>query len=110
MITISKDQLVSITNAIRQVSNPRLVILFGSQARGTANKHSDIDLLVIGDRPVHKWSRRHEIGRIRRSLPPTNIPVDILFFTPQEVQKWRSATNHIISQAFHEGEILYERS
>ena len=109
MTTVSKDQLVSITNAIRQVSNPRLVILFGSQARGTADQYSDIDLLIIGDRPMQKWSRRLEIGKIRRSLPPFKIPIDILFFTPQEVQKWRSTTNHIIREALQQGEILYER-
>jgi hypothetical protein len=74
-----------------------------------ADQYSDIDLLIIGDRPEQKWSRRLEIGKIRRSLSPSNIPVDILFFTPQEVQKWRSTTNHIISEAFQKGEILYER-
>ena len=111
MITVSKDQIASITDAIKQVANPTLVILFGSQARGTADQHSDIDLLVIGDRPLDRaWSRRREIGRIRRSLPPTKIPVDILFFTPDEVLKWRDTTNHIIREAFQEGEVLYERS
>ncbi|HZI20166.1 MAG TPA: nucleotidyltransferase domain-containing protein [Pyrinomonadaceae bacterium] len=111
MITVSKDQLAAITDAIKHITNPKLVILFGSQARGTADQHSDIDLLVIGDRPLNEvWSRRREIGKIRRSLPPTKIPVDILFFTPDEVLKWRDTTNHIISEAFQEGEVLYERS
>jgi uncharacterized protein len=108
-VTVSRDQLTSITNAICEASKPRLVILFGSQARGTADKHSDIDLLIIGDRPSEKWSRRHEIGKIRRSLPPINIPVDVLFFTTDEARTWRNTTNHIIRDAFLEGEVLYER-
>ena len=111
MITVSREQLSSIAEAIRRVSNPHLVILFGSQARGKADRDSDIDLLVVGDPPtMGKWSRRHEIGKIRRSLPNTKLPVDILFFTPEEVRKWRRTTNHIVSEAFREGEILYERS
>ena len=110
MVTVSQEQLSSIADAIRKVSNPRLVILFGSQARGTANPNSDIDLLVIGDPPpTGKWSRRQEIGKIRRSLPNTKLPVDVLFFTPDEARKWRSTTNHIISEAFREGEVIYER-
>jgi predicted nucleotidyltransferase len=110
MITVSQEQLSSIANAIEKVSNPHLVILFGSQARGNANQNSDIDLLVIGDPPsTGTWSRRREIGRIRRSLPNTKLPVDILFFTPEEVRKWRRTTNHIISEAFQEGKIIYER-
>jgi predicted nucleotidyltransferase len=111
MKTVSRDQLAAIADAIRRVANPRLVILFGSQARGTANEHSDIDLLIVGDRPLGEaWSRRREIGRIRRNLPPTRIPIDILFFTPEEVRRWRDTTNHVISEAFQEGEVLYERS
>jgi predicted nucleotidyltransferase len=110
MITVSREQLSSIANAIRNVSNPHVVILFGSQARGNADQNSDIDLLVIGDPPsTGRWSRRQEIGRIRRSLPNTRLPIDILFFTPEEVQKWRSTKNHIISEAFQEGQVIYER-
>lgn len=111
MIAVSRDQLAAIASAIKHVANPRLVILFGSQARGTANEYSDIDLLVVGDRPLDEaWSRRREIGRIRRSLPPLKVPIDILFFTPDEVLRWKDTTNHIISEAFREGEVLYERS
>jgi uncharacterized protein len=111
MAIVSRDQLTAIADAIKQVANPDLVILFGSQARGTANENSDIDLLVVGDRPLNEaWSKRREIGRIRRSLPPVKVPIDLLFFTPDEVLRWKGTTNHIISEAFREGEVLYERS
>lgn len=93
------------------MANPELIILFGSQARGTANEFSDIDLLIVGNHPLDEaWSRRREIGRIRRSLPSLELPVDILFFTPDEVVRWKDTTNHIISEAYREGEVLYERS
>ena len=54
MTIVSRDQLAAITNAIKHVANPSLVILFGSQARGTANERSDIGLLVVGDRPSQR--------------------------------------------------------
>ena len=86
------------------------IILFGSQARGTANVGSDIDLLIVGDRPNQEtWSRRREIGRIRRALPLIGRPIDILLFTPEEVESWRHTTNHVVSQALREGMVLYER-
>ena len=110
MITVSSDTLASLAERIVDLANPHRVILFGSQARGTANEHSDIDLLIIGDRSSGEaWSRRREIGRIRRGLPLSLVPIDILFFTPDEVEKWRYTTNHVVSQALREGKILYER-
>lgn len=110
LTTVTKSQLAAISKAIVDVSHPLKVILFGSQSRGTANDNSDIDLLVIGDRPENKpWSRRKTVGNIRRSLPASNIPIDILFYTPEEVLRWKDTTNHVVRQAFHEGDVLYER-
>ena len=108
--TVSTDQLASLAERIIDLANPRQVILFGSRARGTAKEDSDIDLLIIGDRsPDAKWSRRREIGRIRRGLPLIGVPIDILFFTSDEVDKWRHTTNHIVSEALREGRVIYER-
>jgi predicted nucleotidyltransferase len=109
-MSVSKAQLMALTEVIVQITHPKLVVLFGSQARGAAAQHSDIDLLIVGERPESTtWSRRREIGRIRRTLPPIGVPVDILFFTPDEVAYWRDTTNHIIHDAFRDGEVLYER-
>ena len=110
MAMASKDQIASLADRIIRLANPRRVILFASQARGTAKEDSDIDLLIVGDRPHDQgWSRRREIGRIRRGLPEIGLPIDLLFFTPDEVEKWRHTTNHVASGALREGKVLYER-
>ncbi|HZW31100.1 MAG TPA: nucleotidyltransferase domain-containing protein [Isosphaeraceae bacterium] len=110
MATVSNDQLASLAERIIRLVDPRQVILFGSQARGTAKEDSDIDLLIVGDRsPGETWSRRREIGRIRRNLPFIGVPIDILSFTPEEVERWRDTTNHVVSEALREGKVLHER-
>lgn len=109
MITaLLADELKS---AILGVANPRMIILFGSQARGVANPDSDVDLLIVEEKG--DWSspsRRREIGRIRRALPRIGYPIDVLLFTPSEVAQWRSAKNHVIARAVEEGHVLYERA
>ena len=45
------DDLV---RAIREVADPELVILFGSQARGDARPDSDVDLLIVQERSARK--------------------------------------------------------
>jgi uncharacterized protein len=111
MVTVSDEQLASLAQRIIDLANPRRVILFGSQATETAREGSDIDLLIVGDRPMGETgSRRREIARIRRGLPLLGIPIDILLFTPDEVERWRHTTNHVVSDALREGRVLYERS
>jgi predicted nucleotidyltransferase len=110
MVTVSNDQLASLADRIIRLVNPRQVILFGSHARGTAKEGSDIDLLIVEDRSAEEpWSRRREIGRIRRNLPFVGVPIDILLYTHEEVERWRHTTNHVVSEALREGKVLYER-
>jgi predicted nucleotidyltransferase len=110
MSCITEEQLDQITERIARAVNPERVILFGSQARGTTDERSDIDLLIVGGRPSDSgWSRRREIGRIRRSIPRVGIPVDIVLFTPDEVDRWKDTTNHVVSEAIREGRVIYER-
>jgi predicted nucleotidyltransferase len=110
MVAVSDDLLAPLAGRIVELTRPRPVILFGSQARGTAGKGSDLDFLIVRDRlEVEPWSRRREIGRIRRGLPSVGLPIDLLLYTPEEVERWRHTTNHVVSEALREGRILYER-
>jgi uncharacterized protein len=99
-----------ITESLSGIANPQLLILFGSQARGTANQYSDIDLLVVASKDRWKTPNRlREISRLRRALPRLGFPVDILLFTPSEVEYWSDAQNHVVYEALQNGIVLYER-
>jgi len=52
---VSDDILNKATDRLVAGFHPQRIILFGSQARGTADEHSDVDLLVVS--PV-EGSRR----------------------------------------------------
>lgn len=104
------DDLRTLADQIVRVADPLKVILLGSRARGTERADSDIDLLVVAERPINKpWSRRKTIGNMYRSITSFGVPVDILLFTPDEVSRWQNARNHIVHKALTEGAVLYER-
>jgi len=110
MERFSIETLGQISSAVVSAADPVMVILMGSRSRGKARPDSDLDLLVIGEKSASGiWSRRRVVGNIRRSLPRTDVPVDVLFFTPDEVSRWRDATNHVIHHALAEGAVIYER-
>ena len=47
----TEKMLARITEIIVKEIDPRQIILFGSQARGTPHPDSDFDFLIVQDRP-----------------------------------------------------------
>ena len=86
--------------------DPDQIILFGSQARGTAAPGSDVDLLVI--MPV-SGSKREKRVEMRVALHDITVPKDILLATPEEVLRDKDLIGTLIRPALREGKVLYAR-
>ena len=86
--------------------DPDQIILFGSQARGTAGPGSDVDLLVIMSVTGSKRARQLEM---RMALHDIAVPKDIILATPDEVVRRRDIVGTIIRPALREGKVLYAR-
>jgi len=84
---------------------PERVILFGSWARGTATRHSDIDLCIIWDTEADHLDR---IGRVMELVADAPRPVEPVVYTPAE---WEEAREHVpfVRRIADEGRVLYER-
>lgn len=93
-----------ITRRIVKAANPVKVILFGSQARGTAHPGSDLDLLVIERDPV---STRQEAIRLRRLLRDFEIPIDIIVVGQAFAERYGDIPGSVLYPAFREGTVLY---
>ena len=81
------------------------ILLFGSLAKGNADEYSDIDILVIKktDKPFVK--RLREVALLCK----LDEPIDILVYTPEEIEEMKKAGNFFIESVFSEGRVLYER-
>ena len=89
---------------LRAAFDPSLVLLFGSRARGTATRRSDLDLLLVcetADGPLER------IGRVLRLLQDSPWPVEPVVLTPGELE----AMSHrpFIRRMLAAGRVLYER-
>jgi predicted nucleotidyltransferase len=110
MACVTKEVLAEIVETVVREVAPERIILFGSQASGSAAEDSDLDLVIIEDEPFgESRSRKAEISRIRRALSRFRIPKDILVYSSGEADQWKGCTNHILAEAFREGRLLYER-
>jgi predicted nucleotidyltransferase len=102
--------LDEIVGRIVDAVDPETILLFGSAAIGDADPGSDIDLLVVVRDPFGQArSRRSRLKRIRQALAGLGVAKDILLFSVDEVERWRSSPNHIVSRAFRQGRVLYAR-
>ena len=87
--------------------HPDKIILFGSQARGTADDRSDVDILVIC--PV-AGNRRALTLAMDRALWGLRLARDIVVLTPEEYQRDRQIPGTIARPASLEGRVLYENA
>jgi len=95
--------------AIRRLAegfDPERIILFGSQARGTADDRSDADFLIITKLTS---KRRTLILEMDRALRGLGLARDIVVLTPEEFERDREIPGTIARPASREGKVLYER-
>jgi uncharacterized protein len=79
------------------------VILFGSHARGEADRLSDIDLLVIEPEVVNS---AEESVRLRRTLRDLRVPVDVIVVTEERARRRAKVKGTMIERALREGRQL----
>ena len=77
------------TERIVRDFDPLQIILFGSQARGNADQHSDIDLLIVFEKLADKDKRKTAVD-IRVTLADLPVAKDIVITTPEELEHHRT--------------------
>jgi predicted nucleotidyltransferase len=81
------------------------IILFGSRARGQPRAESDWDILVVAD---SRLPRHQRSPPLYGALSDLRQPIDILVYTPEEIEKWHNVESAFITTAVREGKVLYE--
>ena len=104
---VAKTVLDSVCDRLVEKFHPEKIILFGSQARGQADEHSDVDLLVICP---FTGSRRELMLQMDRALKGMRLARDIMVMRPEEFERDKDIPGTIARPAFKEGVILYERN
>jgi predicted nucleotidyltransferase len=100
----TSDRLRAAVERLVAAARPKQIILFGSHARGDADDHSDVDLLVVEPAVADRYE---EMIRLNRALKGLVMPVDLLVVSEQEFEH-RSATPGTVEHtARREGRVLY---
>ncbi|MCY3843086.1 MAG: nucleotidyltransferase domain-containing protein [Acidobacteria bacterium] len=104
--TVDETMLAEVTAAIVAAVQPQKIVLFGSAARGTMNRNSDIDLLVIKDGVRY----RRTAARIHMQLPARARQIDIVVASTIDVARHRHKPYYVFEPALREGRVLYDET
>jgi len=84
---------------------PEKIILFGSAATGEVTEDSDVDLFVIKETNERGVKRDQKVLGL---LQDRKVPLDVMVYTPYEVE-WRSkGGDPFILDVLEEGKVLYD--
>jgi predicted nucleotidyltransferase len=82
---LSAEDIQTLLRPILTRIGIRKAVIFGSLARGTQNRKSDLDLILVMDTEKRFLERYDEIAEIYRALP--SMEVDVLIYTPAELER-----------------------
>lgn len=95
-----------VAERIAAVIQAERVVLFGSHARGDARADSDVDLLIVARTALPRHQRSRQLYRM---FDPYPFPMDLIVYTPEEVELGLRSELSFVASALREGKVLYER-
>lgn len=102
---IETSLIEEIVRRVVETVHPEKIILFGSQVREETHPGSDMDLLVIADSKEPRYRRSAPLYGV---LSDVLVPMDILVYSPEEVEEWREVRQAFVTTAIREGKVFYE--
>ena len=103
---VTPDIVEYVVRKIIDTVHPARIILFGSQARCTNGKDSDIDMLVV----TRPGQNREEVRlAIEQTLRGRRFGIDLLVRTPEDMEWNLEGENPFYTnEILQEGRIMYE--
>lgn len=100
-----EEEIQLITKQLIRNYKPEKIILFGSGIHGDFGPDSDLDILVIKDGVDN--IKPHDRYYQARKLLKSSLPIDLLVYTPYEIQKRLYLSDPFFINIMSEGRVLY---
>ena len=101
---VKKEIVAEIARKIKAHFQPEKIILFGSYAWGKPNEDSDIDLFLVMESTLRRDERAR---RIQILFPDRTFALDVIVYTPGELERSLKRGNPFIKEILSKGGVLY---
>ncbi len=105
MIALTEQVVDDVVRRLVESLSPLEIYLFGSAAKGTTTKDSDLDFLVVVEDQHQSPREASRQGRL--SLAGVGVPVDLVVCTSADFQKWSHVSCNLIHTAVTTGRRIY---
>ncbi len=86
-----------------QRSGARKAVVFGSYAKGSADRYSDLDIIIVHDTDKGFFDRASDFREVRAAWPHS---LDMLIYTPDELRAMLVQRRPFIEIALQEGAVI----
>lgn len=100
---VKAKKIREIAEEIKLNFHPQKIILFGSYAWGNPTDDSDVDLFLVMDSNLRRDIRARTV---RKVFSERTFPLDIIVYTPKEVEQSLKKGNPFIKEILTKG-VLY---
>lgn len=101
----ARHEIKRFTEVLVNQFDPEKIILFGSHAWGEPDEDSDVDLLIV-KKTNNRWQTHREMDG---ALYPRTTSLDLLVYTPKQLEKKYKGEDFFIRKIIKQGSILYEK-
>jgi len=101
------ELLKHVTQTIVDKFHPKRIVLFGSAVHGETRKGRDLDLFIEMESELRPPERTVEVSAV---FGLRSWPLDLIVYTPDEVQRLKGRPGTLLSIIEKEGRVLYERT
>ena len=103
---IQQQDIEMVAARLAEAAGAEQVILFGSHARGEAHDTSDVDLMIVAESNLPRFKRSRVLYSLLRPYP---FPMDLIVYTPEEVERGKQSPLSFVSNVLREGKTVYDR-
>jgi uncharacterized protein len=92
-----------LANGTTKAAPRATLVVFGSHARGDANKYSDLDLLVIEPDVANAAAESVRLRDVLGGLPSA---IDVIVVSQTHADEWRDVRGSLVHAALSEGRVI----
>lgn len=101
---VTSDELIDeVGRRIAEAAPGATLVVFGSHARGEANKYSDLDLLVIEPDVENAAAESVRLRDVLGGLPSA---IDVIVVSQTHADEWRDVRGSLVHAALSEGRVV----